>query len=57
MKDSVTKERYLDLLTSGSLDINFQFSELPQDNLVVKIIALHTQVANFDASGELMSDD
>ena len=56
MKDPVTGQRSLDLVHSGALDINFEFKSLPPTNIVVKVIAYHTGVVRFDASGELIDD-
>ena len=56
MKDPITGARKLDLISSGALDIHFQFKSLPETNIVVKVIAFHTGVVKFDASGELIDD-
>ena len=46
----------IDLVTSGSIDINIQMSEALTENFVIELTAYHTGIVGFDASGDIRDD-
>ena len=57
MLDSSGEFRTLNLVTSGSIDLTIELTELVPTNLICKVIGLHHGICKFDESGEILEDD